>query len=240
MTISIEHIELDDLTIPIRRSVRRKSVGITVERDGSLLVSAPMETAYDKIDSYVRSKSLWIYKKLILRKSLNRDSPTKKVFVDGACLYYLGNSYRLKLVDKPEGDLTLPLTLHGDWFHLDRSGRSNAAMLFRRWYANQGLPVVTDLVREFATRIASPTAVEIRDIGFRWGSCTTDGKILISWRTVQLPAEILRYVVAHELVHLLHKNHGKEFWAHLHRVMPDYSRKKTWLAENGESYAAEF
>jgi len=235
-----ECIQLDDLRLPVIRSPRRKSVGITVERDGSILVSAPVKCEYEKIEAYVRSKSLWIYTKLLERNRLVGDEPHKKDFVDGANFTFLGTNYRLKLVDKLDFELSPPLELQSGWFELDRKEVGQAAILFRRWYASIGLEQVRQIVASFSDRIAPPSAVEIRDIGFRWGSCTTDGKVLISWRAIQLPREILTYVVVHELVHLLYHNHGPLFWAHLDRVMPDYDERKMWLAENGERFAAEF
>jgi predicted metal-dependent hydrolase len=240
MTTALESVHLDTMTIPIRRSGRRKSVGITVDRDGSVYVAAPKKCDLEKIEAYVRSKSLWIYTKLHERDQLVGDEPHTKQFVDGASFLYLGHSHRLRLIDRSEDDLSPPLVLSDDWFLLDRAELNNASVLFRRWYASQGLPLVNDTVTELSDRIATPSAFEIRDIGFRWGSCTAEGKVLINWRAIQLPFQIMKYVVAHELVHLLHRNHDAKFWTHLQRVMPDYEERKTWLAHNGEPFAAEF
>lgn len=240
MTTALESIQLDTMTIPVRRSSRRKSMGITVDRDGSIFVAAPNDCELDKISDYVRSKSVWIYTKLFEREQLVSDEPHVKQFVDGASFLYLGQAYRLKLMDRSEDDLKPPLVLADDWFLLDRNEQNKASTLFRRWYALQGLPLVEAAVKELSDRIAAPSAIEIRDIGFRWGSCTAEGKVLINWRAIQLPIRILKYVVAHELVHLLHRNHDADFWTHLQRVMPDYEERKTWLAHNGEPFAAEF
>lgn len=240
MKTVVEYIRFDEMSIPITRSARRKSVGITVDRDGAVLVSAPIKCEVEKIEEYVRSKSLWIHTKLLDRERLTGSEPHRKTFVDGANFTYLGTNYRLKLVDKLDFELSPPLELQSGWFELDRKEAGQAAVLFRRWYASVGLEHVRQIVACYSDRVATPSAVEIRDIGFRWGSCTTDGKVLISWRAIQLPREILTYVVVHEMVHLLYHNHSEAFWAHLNRVMPDYEQRKIWLAENGERFAAEF
>lgn len=231
-----ETIQLNELLIPVTRSGRRQSVGITVERDGSVAVAAPIDCQFAKIEEYVRSKSLWIYQKLAKRDELVSDQPVKKEFVDGSSFSYLGQAYRLKLVEQP----TEVLSLVGDRFLMCREHVGQAAEVFRKWYVSRGREIVDRLIENWVPRIASPTAIDIRDIGYRWGSCTPDGKILVSWRAIQLPPDIVEYIVAHEMAHLKHPNHDEEFWCLLEKVMPDFADRKNWLAKNGQSYAAEF
>jgi len=83
-----------------------------------------------------------------------------------------------------------------------------------------------------------PIGLEIRDLGFRWGSCGKSGSLNFHWATILLPPSIVEYVVVHELVHLIEPNHTPEFWTRLERVMPDYESRKKWLAENGAGYLA--
>ncbi len=67
----------------------------------------------------------------------------------------------------------------------------------------------------------------------RWGSCDSRGRIRLNWRIIQAPMRLVDYVVVHELVHLLHKNHTKEYWALLGRVMPDYEKRREELRRIG-------
>ena len=78
-----------------------------------------------------------------------------------------------------------------------------------------------------------PKGIEVRDLGFRWGSCGKKGILNFHWASILLPASIVEYVVVHELVHLVEPNHTPEFWLALERAMPDYEQRKNWLAENG-------
>jgi predicted metal-dependent hydrolase len=231
-----ETIQLNELTIPVTRSKRRKSVGITVNRDGSVEVAAPIICEMAKIEGYVRSRSLWIYQKLAKREALVDDRTVTKEFVDGASFFYLGQSFRLKLVDRP----TENLALIGERFLLSREHVDQAAEVFRKWYVARGREVVARLAESWVPRIATPSAIDVRDIGFRWGSCTPDGKILVSWRALQLPPAIVEYVVAHEMSHLNFPSHDRDFWEMMEKVMPDFADRKDWLAKNGQSYAAEF
>ena len=63
----------------------------------------------------------------------------------------------------------------------------------------------------------------------RWGSCGKDGVIHVHWQLVQAPAAALDYVVAHEVAHLLHRNHSPAFWATLAKTLPDRKERKAML-----------
>ncbi len=78
-----------------------------------------------------------------------------------------------------------------------------------------------------------PKGIEVRDLGFRWGSCGKKGTLNFHWASILLPASIVEYIVVHELAHLVEPNHTPEFWLALERAMPDYEQRKNWLAENG-------
>ena len=58
---------------------------------------------------------------------------------------------------------------------------------------------------------ATPSSVSVGDPGSRWGSCSSRGRIRISWRLILAPPEVRRYVVAHEVAHLVHLDHSERF-----------------------------
>lgn len=105
---------------------------------------------------------------------------------------------------------------------------------FIRWYSEQGKRWVERRVERFAVRIGvRPASVTVRELGYRWGSCTPNGGLNFHWRSVLLPPRIVEYIIAHELVHLIVPDHSAEFWVRLERAMPDYAARKEWLAEEG-------
>ena len=78
-----------------------------------------------------------------------------------------------------------------------------------------------------------PTGVEIRDLGFRWGSCSPGGKLAFHWKTIMAPQTIVDYIVVHELCHLHHRHDTDAFWNEVDKVMPQYVERKEWLRVNG-------
>jgi hypothetical protein len=227
-------LTIGDLTFTLRFSDRRRTVGVTVDRGGDLFVTAPLNTPRDRIEAVVRSKTFWVYTKLAVKEKLLRQAPPRE-YASGESFYHLGRSYRLKLVDAGGGGPPLRL-VHGR-FLLERSARSDAAGLFRNWYGTHGRPWIERRVQLYADRLAlDPQPVEVRDLGYRWGSCSSRGKLLFHWRTVLLPPRIIEYVVAHELTHLLHPQHDLAFWRALSRCMPDYVARKEWLSQMGSQF----
>ncbi|MDA8050570.1 MAG: SprT family zinc-dependent metalloprotease [Rhodospirillales bacterium] len=105
---------------------------------------------------------------------------------------------------------------------------------------------VRDLLRREAERRLSVIAAEkalglglrvrrvrMRDTRSRWGSCGADGSLAFSWRLVMAPPFVHDYVVAHEVAHLRHMNHGPRFWALVRELTPHTDAAITWLREEG-------
>lgn len=75
--------------------------------------------------------------------------------------------------------------------------------------------------------------ITFRDQFGRWGSCSSRGRISLSWRLAFAPLSIVESVVAHELCHLLEMSHNDRFWSLLAQVNPGYKEAEVWLKENG-------
>ncbi len=79
----------------------------------------------------------------------------------------------------------------------------------------------------------TPKSLDIRELGYRWGSCSKNGVVNFHWATMMLPGSVIDYVIVHELAHLTHRNHTPEFWKLIERTMPEFAERKAWLAERG-------
>jgi predicted metal-dependent hydrolase len=227
----VNQLTVDDLRFEVRRSPRRTSVQITVDRDGELLLSAPESCSTRVMEKFVREKRFWIYTKLAEKEVLASSVPRKQ-FVSGEGFSYLGRSYRLLLVDDQEE----PVKLERGRFKLLRSASAEGSAHMIRWYSDRGQPWLEKRVERFQRRVGvEPGAVTVQDLGYRWGSCGKGGRLLFHWRTVLLPPPAIEYVVVHELVHLLEAHHTPAFWTRVERAMPDYEQRKRWLAERGRA-----
>jgi predicted metal-dependent hydrolase len=79
----------------------------------------------------------------------------------------------------------------------------------------------------------APRRVVVKDTRTRWGSCSPDGVLMFCWRLVMAPRFVQDYVVAHEVAHLRHMNHGAAFWALTDTLSPHRAQAVAWLHENG-------
>jgi len=227
-------VTFGELSFELRHSAKRRTVGITVERDGSLILDTPPEISTDALAKVVQAKRFWIYSKILKKKAMTAPLHSRE-YVTGEGFYYLGRSYRLKLVD--ENSAQPALRLYQSRFEFQRSAKEFGKTYFIDWYRLHLLPILEQEINQLKNRVgAEPRSINIRELGYRWGSCGHKGDLNFHWRVALLPRSAISYIVSHELIHLVEPNHTKDFWERLERIIPDYSDRKEWLAKNGAAY----
>ncbi|MDQ1336225.1 MAG: Metal-dependent hydrolase [Thermodesulfobacteriota bacterium] len=221
-----EVLVIGKLEFEVRRSPRRKTLGLTVDRAGELIVHSPETVNSDELHKWVEKKLLWVHQKLLRKEEQNRGSHDLEM-VSGETIPYLGQNYRLRIVK----DQPAPLYFDGDWFMLRESDRKDAVKHFQHWYRDVGTEWLNERVQFWEPRVGiSALKIVVSDLGFRWGSCGQNGVLHFNWKLFQLPVFLVDYVVAHELVHLHENNHTPEFWRILDRVLPDWRKRKENLS----------
>jgi predicted metal-dependent hydrolase len=222
-------LRVDDLELQLRFSPLRRTLQLTVDREGGLFLFAPAGCSSDEVKDFVREKRFWVYQKFA-EKEIVKAPQAKKEYVTGEGFPYLGRSYRLLLVD----DQDVPVKLTGGRFKMLRSVAGEGGDHMTAWYRERGQRWLEKRIDRLAKRTgAKPADVAVRELGYRWGSCARTGRLSFHWRTVMLPPGIVEYVVVHELSHLIEPHHGPAFWTRVERAMPDFGRRKQWLVENG-------
>ena len=92
----------------------------------------------------------------------------------------------------------------------------------------------TDFADHFTDKLdVTRRRLSLRDTKSRWGSCSSDGTISLSWRLIMAPVFVYRYVVAHEVSHLKYMDHSRAFWATVEELVEERHEAKIWLAQNG-------
>lgn len=230
----MSELVVGDLEFQVRRSERRRTLEITVERDGRLLLSAPVGCDQARLERFVQSKRRWVYEKLAAREALKPALPARR-FVSGEGLPYLGRTFRLLLVPEQE----VPVKLAAGRFRMCRTDAAKGREHLVGWYTAHARPWLETRVERYAGRIdVKPTGVVVQELGYRWGSCGKGGRLYFHWRSILLPPRIADYVVVHELVHLREPHHSPGFWRAVERVLPDFALRKQWLAEHGAEVGA--
>jgi len=221
----------------IRRSPRRKTVAVAVEPGHGVLLTAPVDVSVKRLDRVVHDKARWLVDRLRLVGQAEPGLPPRE-FVSGESYLYLGRQYRLRVLPRAgngdakldRGWLTVPMQRSLEGRRRSLAVREALVAWFRQ-HSAQRLP---ERVSRWYRKVGvQEPQVLIRDQQKRWGSCDAKGNLRINWRIIQAPMRLVDYVVVHELVHLLHKDHTKEFWAALGRVMPDYDHRREELRRLG-------
>src|SRR5262249_44260772 len=227
-----ETLEVGGLTFEVRRSPRRQTLGLTVDRGGELRIQAPEHTPEQELARRTRSKLLWVHRTLA-RKDALAPKVRAPEFVSVESFSYLGQNYRLKLVR----DAAEPLHFDGNHFWLAEDARSEAEAHFRRWYVRTGRSWLSERAAVLARKTGTEASrIEVRELGFRWGSCGKNGVLFFNWRLLQLPVRLIDYIIVHELVHLQEPHHSPAFWQAIDRALPMWRQLKDALRSDSVKF----
>jgi predicted metal-dependent hydrolase len=219
-----------ELTYSVRRSTRRKTLTITVERDRRVIVHAPSDASGEAIQRAVDSKRQWIFEKLHHgQKYLELPHPPGKELVTGESALYLGRSYRVEVIATGIEEVQFTQRFLIPAAH---SSRRKGAM--REWYiarANEKILPRVDLhAHQLGVEFKGASIVDNR---YRWGSCTVNDNVTLNWRLVKAPTFVIDYVIVHELAHLIEANHTSRFWNVVRAQVPKAEAARGWLRDNG-------
>lgn len=206
----------------------RKTLGITVRPDQTVIVKAPVNSPLDKILEKVRKKAPWIIRQQNLFLSFHPISPDKK-FIGGESHLYLGRQYRLKIIlQKNES-----IKLKGQFLEVYIKDKTRVKNLVNEWYKYQAkhklIEIAKPLIEKFRKYNVIPDSIVLKQMPTRWGSCTPKGKIILNPELIKAPKGCIEYVIMHELCHLVHHNHSQKFIDLQTKEMPDWEKWKSKL-----------
>jgi len=214
----------------IRRRPKRKTASIVIRSDNRIEVLAPNHMPAELIAGFVQGKSAWIHRKLHFNREIRAAFVPKK-YTPGEQFHLLGKPYILHIhqgkcsIQHSECDL---LVSHPS------PDPDTTRRQISHWYQQQAEVYFNDRSRFFASMIGKkPASVGIKSYKSRWGSCHHDGRIYFNWRLIMAPDWVVDYVVVHELCHLHHPNHSREFRALVQSIFPACRKATTWLKING-------
>jgi len=206
---------------------KRKTFALQVKEDATLIVRAPVNASLAAIEKIVLRNAKWIKRKQ--EESLIRYRAAAKKFVSGEGFLYLGETYKLVLVNSQ----AVPIIFNNE-FRLAAGAAHKADSCFIEWYKKAAIEEISARVSHYSKKAALEyNKVKISSAQKRWGSCSSMGNLNFSWRLIMAPLSVVDYVVVHELAHIKHRNHSGKFWAEVKSIMPGYEIEQRWLKDNG-------
>ncbi len=203
----------------------RKSLGITVTPDLFVLVKAPTNASLEKIKEKLLKKAPWILKQQSFFLSFHPKTPDRK-YISGETLLYLGRQYRLKVkLGKIEN-----VKLKGKLIEVTTPDKTKTKKLVTAWYLQNAKIkfhlLAKPLIEKFKKYNVTPTALVLRNMPTRWGSCTPKGKIILNPELIKAPKGCIEYVIIHELCHLKYHDHTQKFIDLQAKEMRDWEKWK--------------
>lgn len=213
---------------------RRKTISISVEAPGRVSVIAPEGLSDDEVISRVKTKARWIVQKLYEVKNV-KTIPVKKEYVNGESFMYLGRNYSLQLITDTETKKPVVKLYQGKFTVTTPTwDEEMIKKAMEAWYRNKAKEQIKERIKYYQPRVgAKPARVTVKEQKKRWGSCSSKGNLNFNWRAVMAPSPVLDYIIVHELCHLIHHNHSREFWNLVAFILPDYKNRREWLKKNG-------
>ncbi len=205
-----------------------KHINIRVKPNGEVTLTVPLHTKETDIRYVLKKRAGWIDKKVAFFKEHQTQRP--KEYVSGENFAYLGRNYRLKVIEgQSEG-----VKLQRGYLHIFVKDTSNIAKkkrLLKSWYLAKAQQHFEKAIEKYQPIVKKEIAhIRIREMKTRWGSCNpTKGYINLNSELIKKPRECIEYVVFHELAHLIHANHSRQFYNYLTLYMPDWKKRKERL-----------
>ena len=207
---------------------RRRTMGISVLPDASVVVRVPYRTSDKTITRLVQDKSGWIIK----HRDFFRNNPKKvhlKSYMNGSEHLFRGNKMILSL----KQSLNPYVIINGSNIEigvLDPAKEISVRNLLLKAFKSEAqkyLPIIFYNINEkLAGHGLRPTGLVIRTMRSRWGSCTSKGKITLNSELIRLSDKYIEYVIIHELCHLRHHNHGQKYYDLLSALYPDWKEAR--------------
>ena len=211
--------------VEFRRSTRARKISLRIDATkGGVVITLPPRASRRAGLALLQTHEAWVAEKLA-------ELPGAVPFVADAIVPVHGEPHRIVPVRSGIGGAWIEerkIFVTGEPEFLARRVTDHLRRL-----ARQRLTAIT--AEKARTAGLSPKCVRVKDTKTRWGSCAPDGTLAFCWRLVLAPEFVQDYVVGHEVAHLRHMNHGRNFWALTDNLTPHRLAATAWLSAHGQA-----
>lgn len=216
-TLNISTFEID----VIRKDIKNMHLAV-YPPTGRIRLSAPARTDSEIVRLFAISKLGWIKKHIKNFKEQPRE--TKRSFSKGESHYYLGKRYLLDVIDHEKRNSVQLASSKIKLYIQKECTEEQRAHIMKEWYRKELKKLVPELILKWE-QIIGVTSNDwgIKQMRTKWGACNIEEKrIWLNLELVKKPLICIEYIVVHELVHLLERNHNEKFVKHMDHFMPKW------------------
>ncbi|MEX0329291.1 MAG: M48 family metallopeptidase [Ruegeria sp.] len=205
--------------LTLRKSARARRISLRISQlDGRVTLTYPQGVAETEALNFAQQKEGWIRQHL-------QERPVPSTVQVGQTIPVEGIARRI--VREPGRRVVL----RRDEIGVPSGSEAKRLARFLKELARDRL---TGACNDYSKMLGRPySTLTMRDTRSRWGSCSSAGGLMFSWRLILAPSDVLHYVAAHEVAHLAEMNHSRAFWAQVERIFGPYKEPRRWLREHG-------
>jgi hypothetical protein len=197
--------------------------------NGLVRVSVPMDTSDDAIHFFIASRLTWIKKKIDTFKNHSRES--KREYLENESHYFLGKRYLLKLLDSPKNYVEIDRKKYLKLYVRDTTDIKLKEKTLQKFYRDELKKIFDKAIPQYEELIGVKVEeYSIRKMKTKWGSCNSENnRVNFNLGLAKKPIKSINYVIVHELVHLIERNHGKNFLYLMDKYMPKWREERQRL-----------
>jgi len=261
MKLNFEHKNKEIEFNIIRRN--RKTICIKIEENAQVVVSAPLKVSKQFILDIVQNKADWIIAKQIEIKKRGSKKVSREIAEGSTFMYlgkeyplqliFQGNRRNIAVEFSNEASSNNEFNKHapsdiganlenkdgflqsqGFIINTNTMDEEKLKIALEKWYRAETLKIVTKRIDYYSDNFKDKvTDIKVKEQKKRWASCTGKNAILFNWRISMARADVIDYIVVHEMCHMDYRNHSKYFWNRVAEIMPSFKEKHEWLRVNG-------
>jgi predicted metal-dependent hydrolase len=228
-----EQLDFEGRVFEIIRKPHRRRLSVSIHINGRARVIVARSTRNSEISDFLRENSSWVRRRFDEIEKQRSLHPPKK-FINGEKLLFLGEEHELVVLNSP---MNRPRIVRRDQCLVCFLPKNHTPELVRRtllkFYEREARQLFKDRIDILSQKMGLyPTSLSFRSQKSRWGSCSSKGRISLNWRLLAAPSDVIDYVLIHELGHLRHADHSKNFWNLVKAHAPHFNDQKRWLRQN--------
>jgi len=203
----------------VKTSKKARGLRISVKSNGQVVITKPWLVPHIVAEQFLKSHQEWVLAQLSKLKFV--DNNNDKYLYQGILYDIVFNKNKFSYIFSIN-----KLSLAGP-------NKDLALKALEKIHIKEASVLIRNMVKKISSKMGIDYGkITIRDQDSRWGSCSSKGNLNFSWRLIKTPQEVLEYVIIHELAHIKHMDHSKQFWELVELFDPLYREHRRWLRRN--------
>lgn len=198
---------------------------ISIEIKDKVIVKVPYNIKKEELNTILKKKENWIKNKL--------DIVNNRTYLKDDEILFRGKVTKKDIKLQPF--LKRNFVVYSDGkIIINVKKYEDVNIILKRWLKRYSLDMINEIIQKYQIYFnEKPKEIKVKEQKTIWGSCTYDNKLNFNYKLALATEKAMEYVVVHEMCHMVHKNHSKEFWKMVEKLMPEYKKEHEWLRKNG-------